>query len=94
MYRGGYLIVDASKVNLSAEAATVVTDNKMADALRRNTKPIVIFENVRVSDEVFTMCSAVSSDTGALDGKVYLIVDGQNTIAVTTDDDKVTFTPM
>lgn len=92
MYRGGYLIIDASKVSLAGAGATVVTDSKMADALRRNTKPVVVFENVNVSNLRFTMCSVTWKDTGAVDGKVYNIVDGNNTIAVSTDDDTVTFT--
>ena len=89
---GGYQIIDLTGVEISASQATTIVDNKLATILRDNVKPILLY-GLKVATVEVTAVSCYITDTGAVDGKVYGFVGPGATIAISTNDSNVTFTP-
>ena len=90
---GGYQMVDFNNIEITNGSATTVTDPKNSTILRESNKVIYIY-NI-VVDGVKTYAVAdIKTDTGARDGKVYGFI-GPNSafFNISTDDDKITFTP-
>lgn len=92
-YPGGYQMVDLHGIEFNNDQATTVTDSKIADTLRRTNKP-VYFYNAIIDGAATNVVADIRTNTGAVDGKVYGFI-GPNSafFNVSTDGDKVTFTP-
>ena len=93
MYPGGYQIVNMNGVEITNGSTTVITDAKIADILRRTNKQ-VYFYNVTVDGISTNVVADIRTNTGAVNGKVYgFIGPNSSFFNVSTDDNKITFTP-
>lgn len=93
MYPGGYQMVNMNGAEITNNSATTITDARIADILRRTNKP-VYFYNVIVDGISTNVVADIRTNTGAVDGKVYgFIGPNSSFFNVSTDDDKITFTP-
>ena len=92
-YPGGYQMVDLSGISFTNNSATTITNPKIADSLRRTNKP-VYFYGATIDGIKTNVVADIRTNTDAVDGKVYGFI-GPNSafFNVSTDDDKVTFTP-
>lgn len=93
MYPGGYQMVNMNGAEITNASATVITDAKIADILRRTNKP-VYFYNVTIDRISTNVVADIRTNTGAVDGKVYGFIGPNSTFFnVSTNDNKITFTP-
>lgn len=93
MYSGGYQMINMNGAAITNNSATVITDSKIAEILRSTNKP-VYFYNVIVDGISTNVVADIRTNTGAVDGKVYgFIGPNSSFFNVSTDDNKITFTP-
>ena len=93
MYPGGYQMVNMNGVQITNDSATVITDAKIADILRRTNKP-VYFYNVTVNGISTNVVADIRTNTGSVDGKVYgFIGPNSSFFIVSTNNNKIAFTP-
>lgn len=93
MYPGGYQMVNMNGARITNGSATVITDARIAEILRTTNKP-VYFYNVNVDGISTNVVADIRTNTGATDGKVYgFIGPNSSFFNVSTDDNKITFTP-
>lgn len=90
---GGYQMVDFDGATIATDAATTISNPKIAEILRKTNKP-VHFYNMKIGEVMVDSAIDLRTDTGATDGKMYGFVGPNSTFYnVTTDDGNVTFTP-
>lgn len=86
-------MVNMNGAEIINDSATVIMDAEIADILRRTNKP-VYFYNVTVDGVSTNVVADIRTNTGAVDGKVYGFIGPNSTFFnVSTDDNKITFTP-
>lgn len=90
---GGYQMVDFDGASITNSSATTIEDAKNAQILRESNKVLYIY-NITVDGTKTNAVGDIRTDTGARDGKVYGFI-GPNSafFNISTDDDKITFTP-
>lgn len=89
MYLGGYQIIDCTGITLTSSPLTVV-NSEMADIIRESDKLLVFTNVTSETGAKATVPSVQVLDIGSKDGKIVTTV----IFTVSTDDDRVTFTPM
>lgn len=93
MYPGGYQMINMNGAVITNGSATTITDVEIADILRRTNKP-VYFYNIKIDGISTNVVADIRTTTGAHDGKVYgFIGPNSSFFNVSTDDNKITFTP-
>lgn len=93
MFPGGYQMVNMNGAEIINNSATTITDAKIAETLRRTNKP-VYFYNVTIDGISTNVVADIRTNTGAVDGKVYGFIGPNSTFFnVSTDNNKITFTP-
>lgn len=86
-------MINMNGAEITNNSASVITDSKIAEILRRTNKP-VYFYNVIVDGIPTNVVADIRTNTGAIDGKVYgFIGPNSSFFNVSTDDNKITFTP-
>lgn len=86
-------MINMNGAEITNNSATVITDSKIAEILRITNKP-VYFYNVIVDGISTNVVADIRTNTGAIDGKVYgFIGPNSSFFNVSTDDNKITFTP-
>lgn len=90
---GGYQMVVFDNVTINPDSAVTITDAKNAEILRTTNKPVFV-TGIKVGATAVDAVVDVRTNTGARDGKVYGITGPNATFYnISTDDDRVTFTP-
>lgn len=86
-------MINMNGAEITNGSATVITNSKIAEILRSTNKP-VYFYNVIVDGISTNVVADIRTNTGAIDGKVYgFIGPNSSFFNVSTDDNKITFTP-
>lgn len=92
-YPGGYQTVDLHGIEFTNARATTITDSKIAEILRQTNKPVYFYDAV-IDGIATNVVADIRTNVAGIDGKVYGFI-GPNSafFNVSTNGDKVTFTP-